>query len=187
MLKKSPLLVLLPFLLGVAGPACDLRRDKEQSPKESIYTGLTNQDLKLQASKLVTRLQNFRQETEREDRERERRFDQKWEAAQSENEKQAVAEEHSREIRESIGQQSQKFQREFVGEVRALSAELRTRLPAAQTQQADDVTMEIILRSGQLVGANPLRNVIDNLEKLITLLPSTPERSSSLPERPRPP
>src|SRR5687768_10929300 len=168
MLKDHPIPSLLVFLLGIIAAYFYYRNQidvleqriagyqerLDEVPKETIYTKLTNKDLKRETAKLVRRLRDFHWETTKNETEQLHSYRAQSETAQSEHQRQALHLWYTRKLEEALEQKQERYEREFSTPIRALSTAIRERQPKHEKQH-DDIVRDIIIRAGTLAGADP--------------------------------
>jgi hypothetical protein len=142
----------------------------DEVPQETIYTKLTNKNLKREASTLVKKLRDFHQETEKDETEQLHDYRTQSETAQSDTQRQALHHQYIQRLEKTLEQKQERFRREFITPIQALTAAIRERQPQYEKQH-DDIVKDIIMRAETLAGANPIQTIANSLEKQAALLP----------------
>lgn len=184
MLKDHPIPSFLVFLLGIIfahfyyQERINVFEERISSyqerlgeiPKETKYTGVTNKDLRKEAYRLANKLRDFHQEFMKDKSEQQRSLQIQKEAAQSDEQRQNLEQRYGQTLSDTLRQEEEQFQREFLTPTRALSTAIRERQPKYEKRFDDDV-MEFILQTGVLAGPNAIAEIATNLEKRADQLP----------------
>jgi len=141
--------------------------------RKTAYTHYTNEELKREASRIAGNLRTLRLAIQEETSKRDRYFDSRSQSAQSDTERNVIASEYAQAIDEATNRWTDRFQQEYAGELRAISAEIYHRIPATFSRDPDSSHYNMVVNSGMLIGAYPLEQMITGLEKLATLLPDS--------------
>jgi septal ring factor EnvC (AmiA/AmiB activator) len=144
MLRDHPIPSLTLFLLGMLlanlifwlftrdndqREIAALKERTGQVERKTIYSGYTNEQLKYEATRITEKLRTLRFAIQEEDSRRQRRFDSLRQSAQSDTDSNAIMSEEAQAIDEAINRRTDQFQQSYVGELRAVSAEIYHRIP----------------------------------------------------------
>ena len=193
MVKDNPLPFLVTFVLGVILTALfygERMSTYEQrihayqervgeAPKETVYKGVANATLRLEATQIASRLRDFQQKDTQEQNKLLLRF---FNQTSGDPPKKLPVEEWNRinqqyrdESSAHIQQRNLKFHKELISNIRAVRDEMLTRLPPDRAEQFKNNIAAVTLESGLLAGIYPIGELATDLEEISGLLPSQQE------------